>query len=83
MWLFIRLSSHNLEIETGRNNNVLLNNKICKICERDLDDEFHCVLVCPHFEYIRKKKYQKVLHAKANWGLVFFINVVIKIVKCI
>ena len=49
----IRISSHNLEIETGRHHNVLLNNRICKLCKRDLEDECHFVLVCPHFEVIR------------------------------
>ena len=32
----ISLSSHNLVIEKGWRNNVQLNNRICKICKRDL-----------------------------------------------
>ena len=43
------LNSHNLETETDRHNNVLLN-----FCKRDLEDEFH--FVCPHFEDIFVKK---------------------------
>ena len=62
----IRLSSHNLEIETGRHNNVLLNNRICKLCKRDVEDEFHFVLVCPHFEVIRKRFIKKYYWQKPN-----------------
>ena len=62
----IRLSSHNLEIETGRHNNVLLNNRICKLCKRDLEDEFHFVLVCPHFEVIHKKFIKKYYWKKPS-----------------
>lgn len=31
--------SHNLENKTGRCKDVILNNRICKLYERDLEDE--------------------------------------------
>ena len=43
------------EAETGRHNNVLLNNRISKLCKSDLEDAFYFVLFCPHFKDILKK----------------------------
>ena len=56
------LNSHNLETETDRHNNVLLN-----FCKRDLEDEFH--FVCPHFEDIFVKKISKSITGKGQMCL--------------
>ena len=50
-----RLSSHNLAIETGRYNNISMNDRLCKFCNTDIEDEFHFVLICPNYSEIRKK----------------------------
>jgi hypothetical protein len=55
-----RLSSHTLAIETGRYHNVNINDRTCKACSSDTEDEFHFVLKCPVYLEIRKmyiKKY--------------------------
>lgn len=46
-----RSSCHKLEIEVGRYNGVLLENRICKLCEKEghifIEDEYHFLLICP------------------------------------
>jgi hypothetical protein len=56
-----RLSSHILNIESGRYKNELRSNRICTLCNlRDVEDEFHFILKCPKYQEIRNlyiKKY--------------------------
>ena len=51
----IRLSSHRLNVETGRYQNIDRRNRLCTLCNlEDIEDEFHFILKCPHFEALRK-----------------------------
>ena len=43
----IRLSSHNLSIETGRYSNTCKASRCCFSCADCVEDEYHCILVCP------------------------------------
>ena len=52
----LRVSSHRLEIETGRwakPNKIPLKNRLCMICNV-LEDEFHFVLECSLYKDLRK-----------------------------
>ena len=51
----IRLSSHIFLIERGRwgSNRIELNERRCNICNV-IEDEFHCIVVCPRFNNERK-----------------------------
>ena len=50
----LRCSNHSLHIESGRFNNIDVNNRICQLCDTDeIEDEYHFVLVCPLFIDIR------------------------------
>ena len=54
----LRLSSHNLRIETGRysQNRTERAFRYCTICNsRDIEDEYHFIIVCSEYEHIRKK----------------------------
>ena len=47
----IRLSSHDLKIETGRHNKIERKNRICDLCSlNDIEDEFHFTLICPIYK---------------------------------
>jgi hypothetical protein len=39
-----RISAHNLEIEKGRHQNIPLNERICKLCKLEIEDEIHFLL---------------------------------------
>ena len=52
----LRLSAHELRIETGRyaQNRIDRSFHLCTICNKsDIEDEFHFVLVCPSYNQIR------------------------------
>ena len=54
----LRLSSHQLRIETGRygNQRIERNQRYCLICNiLDIEDEFHFVCVCNAYNVIRKQ----------------------------
>ena len=45
-----RLSSHSLQIELGRHNNIPVNNRICTRCDCNaVDDEEHFLIHCSNF----------------------------------
>ena len=51
-----RLSSHNLEIELGRYQNIIRENRLCKLCtSNQTETEFHFLLSCPKYSEIRKQ----------------------------
>ena len=51
-----RLSSHKLEIETGRHRNIPRADRKCKKCNADvIEDEYHFLLVCPVYRELRQK----------------------------
>ena len=52
----IRLSSHNLFIETGCYMNIAQNQRKCSKCiSNDIQDEYHFIIVCPYFIVLRNK----------------------------
>ena len=54
----LRLSAHQLRIETGRysQNRVDRVLRLCTLCDRsDIEDEYHFVLICPVYSQIRQK----------------------------
>ena len=54
----LRLSAHQLCIETGRysQNRVDRALHLCTLCDRsDIEDEYHFVLICPVYSHIRQK----------------------------
>ena len=51
-----RLSSHSLLIETGRYTGIPTEERLCNFCNmRKIEDEFHFLLVCPHYIELRRK----------------------------
>jgi hypothetical protein len=54
-----RTSSHNLLIETGRYDNTVRNQRICKSCNMNtIESEYHFLLVCPNYRELRKKYFK-------------------------
>ena len=42
-----RISSHKLEIEKGRYMNIPAEQRICRLCKLDVENEIHFLLECP------------------------------------
>ena len=49
----IRTGHHPLEIETGRYTNIPREQRLCKLCTLDIEDEYHFVLRCNTYNDIR------------------------------
>jgi len=50
----LRLSSHNLQIESGRHYKIPRHDRKCILCNlNDIEDEFHFVLICPFYSDLR------------------------------
>lgn len=50
-----RMSSHVLEIEVGRHKNIPIEERICKLCNYDVECEFHVLLECKAFSNLRSQ----------------------------
>ena len=50
-----RISAHNLEIE-----NIPLNERICKLCKLEIEDEIHFLLQCPILNSFRTEAMQQI-----------------------
>lgn len=44
----LRISMHNLPIETGRYDNTKQENRLCLMCNYKVGNEFHCLMECIH-----------------------------------
>lgn len=62
-----RTSSHSLNIEKGRHNKVPRNERFCNHCnKKDLEDEFHFILICPFYVELRKKYIKSFYYKKPS-----------------
>ena len=50
-----RLSNHNLMIEKGRYEKLLLGDRSCPFCPDQIEDEFHFLIKCPIYHELRNK----------------------------
>ena len=48
-----RCSDHRLEIEIGRHNNIPRENRMCKVCSTDIENEMHFLCICPKYKALR------------------------------
>ena len=63
----LRLSSHHLNIETGRHRNIERSQRKCILCNsQDLEDEYHFSLICPAYSDLRKVYIQKYFFVKPS-----------------
>ena len=63
----LRLSSHQLYIESGRYNNTPRNDRKCTLCtSNDLEDEYHFVICCSLYSNLRIKYLPKYYYGKPS-----------------
>ena len=62
-----RTSNHNLPVEKGRWENIILADRKCRLCQKnDIGDEFHYLLICPYFNNERKKSINQYFFKHPN-----------------
>lgn len=56
-----RMSSHKLQIETGRHCNIKVEDRVCKHCNLNvIEDEKHFLMECPLYSTLREKMTEKI-----------------------
>jgi hypothetical protein len=55
-----RISAPNIEIEKGRHQNIPLNERICKLCKLEIEDEIHFLQQCPILNSFRTEAMQQI-----------------------
>ena len=64
-----RLGILQLEVETGRYKNTSLEERICKLCDKnEVEDEFHFVISCPIYSNYRVKLFANALNVITNFN---------------
>lgn len=48
-----RISTHNLEVETGRYKNIPFDQRTCKLCNQTVEDEIHFLFECTSLSHVR------------------------------
>lgn len=61
-----RTRNTKLPVEVGRWHSVPLNERICTLCNKDLGDEYHYILVCEHFKPARSKYLRNYYYRNPN-----------------
>ena len=56
----IRISCHKLHIEEGRYRKIPLQERICQLCNVEVEDEKHFVLSCSKLETCRKSFFDEI-----------------------
>ncbi len=51
----LRLSSHSLNVETGRHRKLVREDRICTLCRNGVEDETHFLITCPFYKDVRNK----------------------------
>ena len=62
-----RTSNHNLPVETGRWEDVPLDERMCQLCTKtDIGGEFHYLLCCKYFDSERKRLMKPYFYTRPN-----------------
>jgi hypothetical protein len=70
-----RISSHKLEIETGRYRNVPAADRKCKLCASDsVEDEIHFIFDCSTYNLYRQVFISRISKEKKNFSSLSYKN---------
>ena len=65
----LRISAHSIDMETGRHQNIPMENRICTNCRMNvLENEYHFLLVCHKFKDLRRKCFKPYY---CHWPTIF------------
>ena len=63
-----RISAHSLSVENGRYKNLPKIERKCLCCNlREIEDEYHFVLICPAFSDLREKYIKSYYYKKPSF----------------
>ena len=64
----IRISNSNLFIEEGRFNTIPLENRLCPLCNADIENEMHLILKCVKLDEERKSMFTEIENCLPSFG---------------
>ena len=56
----VRISNCNLDIERGRYSKLPVEQRICRLCSSEVEDEFHFIMHCPNLSAYRVDLYESL-----------------------
>ena len=59
--VYLRLSCHQLKIESGRYENLQVHQRVCPFCPNKIEDEAHFLLYCNEYENEHKEFFTSIL----------------------
>ena len=62
----IRTRNHRLPIETSRWQSIQREERLCTLCQAEIGDEFHDILVCKQLQAIRKQYLSRNYYLRPN-----------------
>ena len=62
----IRTRNHRLPNETGRWQRIQRDERLCNLCQAEIGDEFHYMLVCKELQAIRKQYLSRYYYVRPN-----------------
>ena len=63
----LRLSNHKLRIEVGRHMGLQKEERVCEVCNEDIEDEIHFLVKCKHYEPLRRSLLETCMQLKPNF----------------
>ena len=70
----IRISNSNLNIERGRYIKLLVEKRICPLCNIEPEDEIHFILKCPKLDECRKELFSNISSVVPSFKRVIIIS---------
>jgi hypothetical protein len=68
----LRCSAHRLNLEVSRYESILMENRICELCDRMnmcvIEDEYHFVLQCPSYVELRASYIDQYFHVNPSYA---------------
>ena len=72
----LRIGILPLEIATGRYTRKKVEDRICKLCKLDIEDEIHFVCVCPKLQAIHYKHYNNICSCQNDSIFIQFYEII-------
>ena len=64
----MRISAHKLEIETGRYTKTTREERLCKLCSLEVEDELHFIMSCPKLSKRRTTFDKIIINTISEWN---------------
>ena len=77
----LRISNHQLNIETGRYDKISRCDRICPVCSLDIEDEIHFLFDCPKYSSIRDDFFNKIGNRIPNYKHIQISTLIIQLIN--